>query len=71
MVCLKSKRRGTVEEDKVECFLFRALLEKKNTISLFNRLQPVTVIFLTLINKFSDRYSNKVKLVAFLEILES
>ena len=50
---------------------FSTLLEKKREISLLNWLQSVPMVFLTLINKFSDRDRNKVKLVAFLENLKS
>jgi len=52
-------------------FFFRTLIEKKRGISLLNQLQPIKVAFLTLINKFSDRDRDKVKLVAFVENFKS
>ena len=65
-----------MKDDYLLCFdvffsFFRALMEKKMGISLLNRLQPVAVAFLTLINKFSDRDRDKVKFVAFLENVKS
>ena len=52
-------------------FFFRTLQEKKREISLLNELQPIIMVFFTLINKFSDRDKNKVKLVTFLENLKN
>jgi len=50
---------------------FRPILKKKMSFYPLNRLQPVIVAFLTIINKFSDTGRHKVNLVAFVENLQS
>jgi len=50
---------------------FRVILKKKTGFYRLNRLQPVTVAFLIIINKFSETGRHKINLVAFLENLKS
>ena len=50
---------------------FRIILKKKTGFYPLNQLQPVTVTFLTIINKFSDTGRHNVNLVAFVENLQS
>ena len=45
--------------------------KKENDFYPLNQLQSVTVVFFTIINKFSDTGRKKVNLVAFLEKLKS
>jgi len=72
----REEKKKRVKDNYSHCFdfffssFFRALLEKKTGISLLNQLQLIIVVFLTLINKLSDRDRNQTKLVAFLENLK-